>query len=222
MLTVSCLVARPCRVLFVDPALVQDSLSCVCLSSLFHTLSHSLAGPAALFVDPELLPDFDGCQLLPPTADTGAAAVVLGDMGHGWNYGSLNSAFRLMMAQPSPLLITLGKARCVDVRVRACVSACACTMRTLSSFAAHMSRAHNHAQPCSFYKDADGGLSLDVGPFTAAVEFASGASALVLGKPSPRCAKRTAACGMRHARHQCVGAASVWCSFGLWAQQDTL
>jgi hypothetical protein len=65
----------------------------------------------ALFVAPELLPDFEGCQLLPPTADSGAAAVVVGDMGPGWTYDSLNRAFRLMMGQPTPQLLSLGKSR---------------------------------------------------------------------------------------------------------------
>ncbi|WP_348629154.1 TIGR01458 family HAD-type hydrolase [Mesorhizobium sp. WSM3859] len=35
------------------------------------------------------------------------------------------------------------------------------------------------------FKDADGQLSLDTGAFVAALEFASGCSPLVLGKPSP-------------------------------------
>lgn len=72
----------------------------------------------ALFVAPELLPDFDGCQLLPPTADSGAAAVVVGDMGTSWSYDSLNRAFRLLMAHegPRPQLLSLGKSRCVCIR----------------------------------------------------------------------------------------------------------
>ncbi|WP_292634210.1 HAD-IA family hydrolase, partial [Mesorhizobium sp.] len=35
------------------------------------------------------------------------------------------------------------------------------------------------------FKDADGQLSLDAGAFVAALEFASGRSPVVLGKPSP-------------------------------------
>jgi HAD superfamily hydrolase (TIGR01458 family) len=35
------------------------------------------------------------------------------------------------------------------------------------------------------FKDADGGLSLDAGPFVAALEFASGREAVTVGKPSP-------------------------------------
>jgi HAD superfamily hydrolase (TIGR01458 family) len=39
--------------------------------------------------------------------------------------------------------------------------------------------------PNRTFKDADGELSLDAGPFVAALEFASQKSAVVLGKPSP-------------------------------------
>ena len=35
------------------------------------------------------------------------------------------------------------------------------------------------------FRDADGGLSLDAGAFVAALEYASGKQALVLGKPAP-------------------------------------
>ena len=35
------------------------------------------------------------------------------------------------------------------------------------------------------YFKASDGLSLDVGPFTAALEFATGAQAVILGKPAP-------------------------------------
>ncbi len=35
------------------------------------------------------------------------------------------------------------------------------------------------------FRDADGGLSLDVGAFVAGLEYASGREALILGKPSP-------------------------------------
>lgn len=69
----------------------------------------------ALFVAPELLPDFEGCSLLPPGAEAGAAAVVVGDMGDGWTYESLNRAFRLMCSTPTPQLLSLGKSRCVWV-----------------------------------------------------------------------------------------------------------
>lgn len=65
----------------------------------------------ALFVAPELLPDFEGIEQLPASAEAGAAAVVIGDMGTDWTYTSMNRAFRLMMQQPTPQLLSLGKSR---------------------------------------------------------------------------------------------------------------
>lgn len=71
------------------------------------------AGPAALFVAPSLLPDFEGLDLLPPEAEAeaGAAYVVLGDMGPAMGYATLNRAFRQLMGQQQPELLSLGKSR---------------------------------------------------------------------------------------------------------------
>ena len=52
--------------------------------------------------------------------------------------------------------------------------------RMLSAGAAFIALATNRT-----FKDADGGISLDAGPFVAALEFATGRTATVLGKPSP-------------------------------------
>lgn len=52
------------------------------------------------------------------------------------------------------------------------------------------------------FKDRDGHLSLDAGPFVAALEFASGKEAVVLGKPSPEFFKSVLAsipCPAEHA-----------------------
>jgi HAD superfamily hydrolase (TIGR01458 family) len=51
--------------------------------------------------------------------------------------------------------------------------------RLLIEGAALLAMGNNH------YFQNDDGLSLDIGPFVAALEYASGKSALVLGKPSP-------------------------------------
>jgi HAD superfamily hydrolase (TIGR01458 family) len=72
-------------------------------------------------------------------------AVVVGDAGRGFDYASLNRAFRELI-DGAPLL-ALAKNR--------------------------------------MFKDADGKLSLDAGAFVAALEFASGREAIVLGKPAP-------------------------------------
>jgi HAD superfamily hydrolase (TIGR01458 family) len=38
-------------------------------------------------------------------------AVVVGDMGAGWDFATLNRAFRMLMQQPSPYLVALGLTR---------------------------------------------------------------------------------------------------------------
>lgn len=52
--------------------------------------------------------------------------------------------------------------------------------RALQDGAAFLSLAENR-----FFRDADGGMSLDAGPFVAALAFATRRPALALGKPAP-------------------------------------
>jgi HAD superfamily hydrolase (TIGR01458 family) len=52
--------------------------------------------------------------------------------------------------------------------------------RALADGAYFLALARNHT-----FRDADGELSLDAGAFVAALEYASGRDAVVLGKPSP-------------------------------------
>lgn len=52
--------------------------------------------------------------------------------------------------------------------------------RALEAGAEFLALAHNRS-----FRDADGQLSLDAGPFVAALEYATGRQAIVLGKPSP-------------------------------------
>ena len=70
---------------------------------------------------------------------------LLGDLGEGWDFPTLNRAFRLLMQSPPPALIALGMTR---------------------------------------YWRAPDGLRLDVGAFVSALEFASGVTPVVLGKPA--------------------------------------
>ncbi len=65
----------------------------------------------ALFVPAATRGDFAGLQLLPAEAETGAEAVILGDLGEGWDFATLNRAFRLLMAEPRPVLLALGMTR---------------------------------------------------------------------------------------------------------------
>ncbi len=109
-------------------------------------LAEHAPGPAALFVPEATALEFGALPRLPPEAEFGAASVVLGDLGEGWDFPTLNRAFRLLMADPQPPLVALGMTR--------------------------------------YWRAADG-LRLDVAPFVKALEHATGASAVVLGKPAP-------------------------------------
>ena len=72
-------------------------------------LGERVEGRAALFVPPETHPEFEGIGV----AGLGepAAAVVVGDYGERWSFAELNRAFRLLMAEPKPLLVALGMTR---------------------------------------------------------------------------------------------------------------
>jgi len=99
----------------------------------------------ALFVKPAAQEPFEGIERVPEVAEAGADHVVIGDLRHGWDFDTLNRAFRLLHSNPEAKLIALGMTR--------------------------------------FWKDTDG-ISLDVAPFVAALEHATGRRALVFGKPS--------------------------------------
>jgi len=65
----------------------------------------------ALFVPEATKAEFAGIPLLPEDRESGAGAVILGDLGAGWDFATLNRAFRLLMAEPHPHLIALGMTR---------------------------------------------------------------------------------------------------------------
>lgn len=90
-----------------------------------------------LLIHPALEPEFADLVTDSPNA------VLLGDAGDGFNYASLNRAFRLLVKG-----------------------------------ADFLAMGNNH------YFRENGGLSLDIGPFVAALEYASGEKAKILGKPS--------------------------------------
>jgi phospholysine phosphohistidine inorganic pyrophosphate phosphatase len=68
------------------------------------------AGPLALFVAPATREEFVGLPRVADEADNGAAAVVVGDLGAGWDFATLNRAFRLLM-DGAPQLVALGMTR---------------------------------------------------------------------------------------------------------------
>jgi len=103
------------------------------------------AAKVSLFLPPAARPAFDGLDLLPEDAESGAHYVVIGDLASAWDFATLNRAFRLLHSNPEAVLIALGMTR---------------------------------------YWKAAAGISLDVAPFVAALEHATGRKALVLGKPA--------------------------------------
>ena len=109
-------------------------------------LRSQTSGSVALFLRPAARAAFDGLECLPDDAESGAAYVVIGDLGSTWDFRTLNRAFRLLHANPDATLIALGMTR--------------------------------------YWKAADG-ISMDVAPFVAALENASGRQARVFGKPAP-------------------------------------
>jgi HAD superfamily hydrolase (TIGR01458 family) len=65
----------------------------------------------ALFVPRATRAEFAAIPLLAEGSESGAGAVILGDLGDGWDFATLNRAFRLLMAEPPPPLIALGMTR---------------------------------------------------------------------------------------------------------------
>jgi HAD superfamily hydrolase (TIGR01458 family) len=74
-------------------------------------LRDSAAGRPALFVPEATADEFAELDPLPPQAESGAGAVVVGDLGDGWDFATLNRAFRLLMNDPRPNLVALGMTR---------------------------------------------------------------------------------------------------------------
>ena len=92
---------------------------------------------ASLFVSNNARADFSGIVNDDMGRDSAVDAVVIGDLGAGWDYATLNRAFRLLMQTPPPVLIALGMTRywqsndglCLDVApfVKALEHAADCT-----------------------------------------------------------------------------------------------
>jgi len=74
-------------------------------------LSNNINGKIALFIPHatrDEFTDFDQCD---DESEQGAQAVIVGDLGEGWNFKTLNRAFRLLMNKPDTKLIALGMTR---------------------------------------------------------------------------------------------------------------
>jgi HAD superfamily hydrolase (TIGR01458 family) len=65
----------------------------------------------ALFVRPAARADFASLHCVDEDAERDASHVVVGDLGHLWDYRTLNRAFRLLYHNPDAQLIALGMSR---------------------------------------------------------------------------------------------------------------
>ena len=74
-------------------------------------LQQNLAGgKLALFVPEKTRAEFAEFEIAQQDVED-VAAVVVGDLGSGWDFATLNRAFRLLMHKPKPELIALGMTR---------------------------------------------------------------------------------------------------------------
>jgi phospholysine phosphohistidine inorganic pyrophosphate phosphatase len=71
---------------------------------------HDIARPA-MFVPDATVAEFAELGPLPDGVDHGAGAVVIGDLGEGWDFSTLNRALRLLMSDPAVPLVALGMTR---------------------------------------------------------------------------------------------------------------
>ena len=71
---------------------------------------HDVRHPA-LFVPPATAAEFEELDPLSAGVEEGAGAVVVGDLGEGWDFATLNRAFRLLMSDTEPPLVALGLTR---------------------------------------------------------------------------------------------------------------
>lgn len=71
---------------------------------------HAVEHPA-LFVPDATAAEFAELAPLPAEVEDGAGAVVIGDLGEGWSFATLNRALRLLMSDAAPPLVALGMTR---------------------------------------------------------------------------------------------------------------
>ncbi len=76
-----------------------------------HWIKQHANGPVALFVTESTQSEFQDLEILDQKLESGAAVVVIGDLGNDWTFEKLNRAFRLLMSEPKPALMALGMTR---------------------------------------------------------------------------------------------------------------
>lgn len=92
------------------PASEEDILT-PCVAAREYLMSQDFVGAVALFVPPRSYGEFHGLNLLPNDAEEGADHVIVGDLGEGWSFQTLNRAFRLLQSAPNAEFIALGMTR---------------------------------------------------------------------------------------------------------------
>jgi HAD superfamily hydrolase (TIGR01458 family) len=90
------------------PATVTDILSPPVAANTW--LQQHVAGPVGLFVNPASVAEFADLPIA-GDATQPVGAVVIGDLGDGWDFPRLNDAFRMLMHEPKPPLLALGMTR---------------------------------------------------------------------------------------------------------------
>ncbi len=86
-----------------------DDILTPCVAAAEHL--RTAGGSVALFVTPKARSEFAGLPCLPDDAEQGARHVVIGDLGDGWDFRTLNRAFRLLHSNPEASLVALGGTR---------------------------------------------------------------------------------------------------------------
>lgn len=92
-------------------AATDDEILTPCVAARAYIQERAVVGPAALFIPEKSHAEFAGLDLLPAERETGAGFVVVGDLGDGWDFNTLNRAFRLLQSTPKAELIALGMTR---------------------------------------------------------------------------------------------------------------
>lgn len=118
-------------------------------------------GRPALFVPEATAAELAGLDPMPESAEDGAGAVVVGDLGEAWDFATLNRAFRLLMAAPGVPLVALGLTRYwrADDGLRLDAGA---FVKALEYAAGRTAVVLGKPDP-AFYRAAVDGLDLDVG-----------------------------------------------------------
>jgi HAD superfamily hydrolase (TIGR01458 family) len=91
------------------PAKITDILTPPVVASKW--LAEQATGPVALIVPDVTKTEFYDIEQLDENAESGACAVVIGDLGTGWTFSELNRAFRLLLDNSNPELVALGMTR---------------------------------------------------------------------------------------------------------------